>query len=94
MNYYNSKFPLIFAPKGRKEWAITLFQRTWYSVPDSEVDAAWRRHEDHHKFQQKRDGFKFYFKYLYWLWKFGYENNPYEIDAREAENVRWDDGLV
>ena len=36
--------------------------------------------------QVKRDGrLKFIVKYLFYNIKYGYKNNPYEIEAREAE---------
>lgn len=86
MDYYSSRFPLIFAPRGRKDWSITIGQRTWYSVPKEQVDDAWRRHEDWHKHQWKRDGYLvFAFKYLWYQLVYGYERNPYEIEARKME---------
>jgi hypothetical protein len=81
MNYYNSKFPLLFAPKGVKRWAITIGQRTWYSVPQDQVDAAWAKHENIHKDQWKREGFLMGLKYIYYHFRYGYDRNPYEIEA-------------
>lgn len=87
MDYYSSKFPLIFAPRGVKKWAITIGQRTWYSVAEDGVSEQWRRHEDWHKHQWKRDGYiNFAIKYLWYQVRYGYENNPYEIEARKKEN--------
>lgn len=45
------------------------------------------RHENTHFEQIKRDGtVKFCFKYLWYLLRYGYENNPYELEAKKAEN--------
>lgn len=86
---YGSRFPLLFAPKGRKDWAITLGQHTWYSVPAPQVDAAWRRHEDKHKEQWRREGYlRFAVRYLWQLARKGYIAIDYEIEARAAEKER------
>lgn len=46
------------------------------------------RHEKKHIEQMDRDG-KFKYMLLYnWYWlTVGYEKNPYEVEARKAENV-------
>ena len=45
-----------------------------------------QRHELKHIEQINREGYiKFSFKYLWYSFKYGYKNNPYEIEAREAE---------
>lgn len=45
------------------------------------------KHESCHIEQVKRDGrLKFICKYLYYNIKYGYYNNPYEIEARKASN--------
>jgi len=92
MDIYNSKFPMLFALGGAKQWAVTIGQTTWYSVPKEQVDDAWRRHEDEHKRQWQEEGrLKFATKYLWYQARYGYQNNPYEIEARqsskEAQNV-------
>lgn len=85
-DHYNSKFALLFSMGRSKRWAVTLGQHTWYSVPEEEVNARWRRHEDWHKYQWRRDGrIKFATLYLWYLICYGYENNPYEIEARKME---------
>lgn len=41
-------------------------------------------HELVHVMQVQRDGWlHFYLKYLYYHAKYGYKNNPYEIEARD-----------
>ena len=44
------------------------------------------RHERKHLEQIERDGrILFSVKYLWWLARYGYWNNPYEVEARAAE---------
>jgi hypothetical protein len=94
MDYFNSKFALWFAPKGLKNWAVTFGQRTWYSVPESEVSVGWKAHEDEHKKQFAKDGFLWFLirynaEYLWgrMRWKGHFEaylNISYEKAARAA----------
>jgi hypothetical protein len=43
------------------------------------------KHELAHARQIKEEGvIKFYLKYLYYTLRYGYKNNPYEIDARRS----------
>lgn len=45
------------------------------------------RHELEHVYQVRRDGFfKFYIKYIWYNFKVGYWNNPYEAEARAVQN--------
>ena len=65
-------------------YAITLGQTAYYSETKEYVDARpkWRAHEEVHKWQWKRDGYiKFACKYLWYQIKFGYDKNPYEVEA-------------
>jgi len=72
----------------KPRWAITIGQVTFYSVPYLDVNHAWERHENKHKEQWKREGLiKFAVKYLWYQIRYGYQNNPFEIEAREAEKV-------
>ena len=69
-------------------YAITIGQTTYYSVSSLQVagDPTWRRHEDRHKWQWKEEGFlRFLVMYLWYSFTLGYDLNPYELDAREAE---------
>lgn len=69
---------------GFKGWAS--FWDTVYLMPGSDTDASLIRHEARHLKQIERDGrMVFAVKYLYWLARYGYRNNPYEIEARAAE---------
>lgn len=69
---------------GFKGW--TSFWNTIYIVPGFENEAWLLNHEKKHLEQIQRDGrFKFTVVYLFWLLKYGYKMNPYEIEARAAE---------
>ena len=61
--------------------------RTIYILPEYFDHARLRRHEIAHARQCARDGFvKFWARYTYWSIRHGYAKNPYEIEARAAEN--------
>ena len=48
-----------------------------------EISETTYKHELVHIEQIKREGkLKFLFKYLFYLIRYGYDNNPYEIEAR------------
>lgn len=86
MNIYNSRFALLFAPKGKIRWATTMPWGTHYSVPANEVSPSWRRHEGCHKRQWRRYWYLgFAVLYLWYRWRYGYERNPLEVEARAAE---------
>ena len=66
-------------------WAS--FWRTVYVLPGHERDERLLRHEREHLRQIERDGrLLFSAKYLWWFLRYGYWNNPYEVEARAAEN--------
>ena len=72
---------------------FTFFNGTVWLRPDMDAETKYRvmTHEARHIFQIKRDGkIVFALKYLYYLAKYGYKNNPYEVDARKAANERID----
>ena len=72
---------------------FTFFNGPVWLRPNLEPDVKYRVmvHEARHIYQIKRDGYlKFTVKYLYYLARYGYRNNPYEIDARKAANERID----
>ena len=57
-----------------------------YIAPGYEQHAGLLRHERKHLEQMQRDGKLVYLvKYSYWLLRYGYWDNPYEIEARKAE---------
>lgn len=58
-----------------------------YIMPGCEDNARLIRHELCHLRQIERDGrAKFAVRYMWWLLRYGYHDNPYEIEAREAEH--------
>ena len=72
---------------------FTFFNGTIWLRPNMDAETKHRVmvHEARHIFQINQDGrFKFAVKYLYYTIKYGYRNNPYEIDARKAANERID----
>lgn len=89
MDRYESVIGRLVGKLNRRDpYAITLGQVTYYSCPESQVDARWRRHEDEHKVQWQRDGWvKFACRYVWWSITKGYANNPYELDAVAAEEL-------
>ena len=57
-----------------------------YLAPGYEQHAALIRHERKHLEQMQRDGKLMYLiKYTYYLLRYGYRQNPYEVEARAAE---------
>lgn len=63
--------------------AIVMPWRTCYVHPDYWGDEALMRHEHVHFDQIDREGpIVWTVKYLYWLLKYGYFSNPYEVEAR------------
>lgn len=72
---------------GFKGWAS--FWGTIYLMPGYERDERLIRHERRHLEQIEEDGRAlFTVLYLYWLVRVGYWDNPYEVDARAAEQAR------
>ena len=64
----------------------TSFWNVVYVLPGHENNERLLRHESKHLEQIERDGrLLFAIKYLYWLCRYGYWNNPYEVEARAAE---------
>ena len=66
-------------------WAS--FWSTIYVTPGFQNDQRLLRHERKHLEQIECDGrLLFSIKYLWWLCRYGYYMNPYEIEARAAES--------
>jgi len=84
MDKYNSWIPRLFQPMPFEgEWAITIGQTAYLTCDSCYVDNDWHRHEDKHKEQWKREGYlKFIIKYLWYNIRYGYQNNPFEMEAR------------
>ena len=68
--------------------AVTMPWRAVYLHPDYIDDARLRRHETAHVAQINRDGpWLWSLKIAYYLVRYGYRRSPYEIEARDAENM-------
>lgn len=67
---------------------LTSFWGTIYFMTEDDFkNVRLVKHEMKHVEQMEKEGiFKFLVKYNYYWFKYGYKNNPYEIEAREAEN--------
>lgn len=70
--------------------AAIVFGRTIYLCGTSKQaflnNQKWLLHELQHVLQYRRDGFVgFIYKYIRNHIKYGYYNNPYEVEARAAE---------
>lgn len=60
----------------------------WYYRDGHTPTIQMQLHEEEHLKQIEKDGsWKFVFKYLFYLLKYGYTNNPYEVEARQAEGA-------
>lgn len=73
-----------------KRGAAIVFGRTIYlfRVTKDQIlnDLPYLRHEVAHVLQYQREGFiRFLMKYVWYSIRFGYLQNPFEIEAREAQ---------
>jgi len=69
--------------------AITMPWKTIHMLSDRLQDEKLVAHEMVHIEQIEREGaLIFTLKYLWYNIKYGYDNNPYEIEAREKSGVR------
>ena len=84
--------PKILVPFFPKKFiAITVtVNLSWYRNQEQLDRDSVRKHESIHQRQIREDGWlKFMILYFYWSWKYGYRQNPYEIEAYdEAPIVR------
>jgi len=64
----------------------TSFWGAIYLAPGYKMHQGLIRHERKHLEQMQRDGKLVYLiKYSFWLLRYGYKMNPYEVEARAAE---------
>ena len=69
---------------GFQGWAS--FWGNIYLAPGYETHEALIRHERKHLEQMQQDGKVLYaIKYAWWMLRYGYRMNPYEVEARAAE---------
>lgn len=86
----NSLLAAIAARRLRASQVAMVLGRTIHLHGTSKAEflshPAWLKHELVHIAQFRRYGTtKFLLLYLWWSWRFGYHNNPLEIEARQAE---------
>lgn len=80
--HYRSLLARLFLPK--RYVAITLSNHVL--TRETSLDERVLRHERVHVEQWRRYGlFGFLVRYLWYHFKYGYDANPFEIEAREAE---------
>lgn len=71
--------------KGYTAWV--LFPFVFFRCSKEDCTDKLFRHEMEHVYQVMRDGWwVFYIKYIYRLIKYGYMDNPYEVEARSRQN--------
>ena len=69
--------------------AITLPPLGIYMLQPALSDAGLVAHEQVHWLQYRRLGLvRFYALYLWYLWRYGYERHPMEIEARQISGHR------
>jgi hypothetical protein len=72
--------------------AITMPWRRVYVLPEYGRHEGLLMHEFVHIQQIERDGaWLFVVRYLWWLVRYGYRRNPYEIEAYALEPIEGDD---
>lgn len=82
--------PVRWFLKATRFAGITLPPFGIYLLAERMGDMRLRRHEEAHWQQAKTLGVaRWYWLYLWYSLRYGYWNNPLEVEAREAEN----DGL-
>jgi hypothetical protein len=80
--HYRSRLASLFLP--RRYLAITLGSHVL--TRESRLDESVLRHERAHVEQWSRHGrMRFLARYLWYQLRYGYEGNPFELEARSAE---------
>ncbi|HEX7117354.1 MAG TPA: DUF4157 domain-containing protein [Longimicrobiales bacterium] len=74
----------VLAGMGRPAAAVTL-GRTIVVHPDAALTRRLLRHELTHVRQWQRDRLGFALRYAWNHFRYGYRDNPYEVEARAAE---------
>lgn len=67
---------------------IVVGRHICFSLPAADIPEWLFKHELEHAYQQIRDGrVLFYLKYFYYSLRYGYLNNPYEVQAFAAQQL-------
>lgn len=78
-------FDTWFVPPKQLAWVLYPF--IFFKEKKDDVSGVLYRHELEHIYQVQREGwFKFYLTYIWYSIRHGYQDNPYEIHARAAQN--------
>ncbi len=73
--------------EGYGAWVLYPFM--FFRDAQEDVSDRLFRHEMEHVYQVQRIGWwRFYITYLWLLWKHGYADHPYELEAIAAENEK------
>lgn len=65
---------------------VVIWPRIMFSERAEDVPRWVFRHELEHAYQVMREGpFRFYLKFFWYSIRYGYKNNPYEVEAREHQ---------
>jgi len=72
--------------KGIRAWTFPPFLIIYFGKYEEGVMVQTRIHEWVHIFQARRVGLFFPISYLYYLLRYGYNRNPFEVEARKAES--------
>ena len=66
---------------------MVIYPFMLFRQPKDEVSDTLFRHELQHVYQVRDIGWlRFYAKYLYYSLRYGYMDNPYEIEAYDAQD--------
>lgn len=95
MNKYNNWLAKLLAIiTGNDHYAITIGQTVRWSHGENFVWLRpwWRAHEQRHREQWAREGWRMAYRYLWQSLTRGYDKNCYEIDANEVANKMYPEG--
>ena len=78
--------------KGTRVRGVVLGRNIYFSMPANEIPAWLFRHELEHAYQQNKEGvIKFYLKYFWYILRYGYRKNPFEVEAYAVQNQPLDE---
>ena len=81
-------FPILWLLRFVGHAAVTLPWGTVYCLPGREFDDALFAHERVHLIQIERDGAILWtLKTWYYYFRYGYQNSPYEVEARQLSGI-------
>ena len=84
----SAPFPILWLLRFVGHAAVTLPWGTVYCLPGREFDDALFAHERVHLIQIERDGAILWtLKTWYYYFRYGYQNSPYEVEARQLSGI-------